>query len=301
MGLAGDVERLKEERNAVVLVHNYQLPEIQDVADFLGDSLGLARKAMETDADVIVFCGVDFMAETAKVLNPEKTVVMPEPRAACPMAAMLADDELVAVKKAHPDADVVLYVNTRASSKTYADCVCTSGNCVDVVNAMQADEVIFAPDANLAHYVAARTDKDVICVPAEGHCYTHDRISVESIQEAVGEHPDARVVVHPECRPEVQKLADEIASTEGIFTYCRDADAKEFVIGTENGMLYRLQKEMAGKTFYPACESAICDSMKFTTLDKVKHVLETGDNEIAVPEEVAKKAKTPIERMLGLG
>lgn len=300
MGLGNDVQRLKEEKNAVVLVHNYQLPEIQDIADFLGDSLGLARKAVETDADAIVFCGVDFMAETAKILNPEKTVLMPEPRAACPMAAMLKDEDLAAAKEEHPDSDVVLYVNTRASSKAHADCVCTSGNCVDVINAMQAEEVVFAPDANLAHYVGERTDKNVICVPAEGHCYTHNRITVASIREALKKHPDAKVVVHPECRPGVQKLADEIASTEGILTYCRESSAEEFIIGTENGMLYRMQKEIPEKRFYPACDTAICDSMKFTTLDKVKHVLETGDNEIIIPNDIAEKAKKPIERMLAL-
>jgi len=300
MTLKDEVIALKEERNAVLLVHNYQLPEVQDVADYLGDSLGLAREATKVDADVIVFCGVDFMAETAAILNPEKKVLMPEPGALCPMAGMLSDTDITTTKQEYPNAEVVLYVNTHASAKAHCDCICTSGNCIEIINAMESDTVIFGPDKNLLIYVAKHSDKILVPVPDEGYCYTHNNINLEDLLASKKLHPKAKVVVHPECKPGVQKIADEIASTEGIMKYCRDSKEKEFIIGTETGMLYRMKKEMPDKDFYPACEKAVCDSMKFNNLKKVKHVLKTLDNQVKVEEEIAKPARKAIQRMLEL-
>ncbi|MFC2154762.1 quinolinate synthase NadA [Candidatus Altiarchaeota archaeon] len=300
MDIVDEILKLKEERNAVFLVHNYQLPEIQELNDHIGDSLGLARAAVDVEADVIVFCGVDFMAETASILNPGKKVLMPEKGALCPMAAMLPDEDIIRAKEEHPDAEVVLYVNTHASSKALADCICTSGNCIDIVNAMESDEIIFGPDKNLLYYVQKHTDKKLFPVPELGYCYTHNNIFKDHILEAKQEHPNARVVVHPETKPEVQELADEIASTEGMMRYCQNSAEKEFIIGTETGILYRMSKELPDKKFYPACESAVCDSMKFTTLDKVRDVLRDMSNQVTVEEEIASRARKAIERMLEL-
>jgi quinolinate synthase len=300
MTLAEEVLALKSEKNAVILAHNYQVPEIQDVADFVGDSLELARMAMETNANIILFCGVDFMAETAKILNPEKKVIVPDTDACCPMAAMLDLDYLKKLKAENPDAETVLYVNTKAESKAEADCVCTSANADKVVNAMDSKKVIFGPDQNLAYYVEKRTDKEIIIAPPTGHCVTHHAMTLGDLMDAKEKHPNAKVIVHPECIPEIQEAADEIGSTAGILRYCKENESKEFIIGTENGMLHRLKKEIPEKKFYPLSEDAICANMKKNTLEKVLNCLKNESPEITVPENIRLPAKKAIDRMLEL-
>ncbi len=301
MDLVQKIEQLKKEKNAVLLVHNYQVPEVQDVADFLGDSLGLARKASETDADIIVFAGVDFMAETAKILNPDKKVFITAKEANCPMSAMLLKEELLKAKKEHPDAEVVLYVNSSAECKALCDSCCTSANAEKVVNAMDADTILFGPDKNLAYYVQKRSEKKIVAVPKDGHCYVHAIIEMPALELAIEKHPNAIVVVHPECPPDVQERADNIASTSGMVRLARELPNKEFIIGTETGLLYRLQKENPGKKFFPAYEHAVCRAMKQTaSLNDVYLTLKEGRNGVSVPEEIRKKAEKAINRMLEL-
>ena len=294
------ISRLKSEHNAVILAHNYQRSEVQDIADFVGDSLALARKAMDTDADTIVLCGVDFMAETAKILNPDKRVLMPDQRAVCPMAAALSLDELKSAKQEHPDADVVLYINTLAEEKALCDCVCTSANAPKIVASMESDTVLFGPDSNLAYFASKNTSKKVISVPKDGVCPTHHQISLGDVLFAKKQHPAALVLIHPECVPEIQDIADDIASTEGMVSFARESDATEFLIATENGLLHRLEREVPGKRFYPVTSFSVCPNMKMNTLEKILHVLETGENELVLDKEVLEKARVPIERMLSL-
>lgn len=292
------IERRKSGKNAIILAHNYQRAEVQDIADFVGDSLELARRAVETDADIIVFCGVDFMAETAAILNPEKKVLIPDLGAICPMAQMLFPEDLKEEKEKNPDAEVLLYINTLADCKALADCVCTSANAPKVVEAMDSDTVIFGPDHNLARYVEKRTSKRIIPVPEYGLCPTHHQISVDELLEGKKKHPEAEVVVHPECVIGVQEMADHIASTSGMVRYCKEAKGKEFLIGTEVGLLYRLKKETQGKRFYPLSESAVCPQMKMHTLKKVEKALELEKPIVVVQKEIAKEARRAIERML---
>lgn len=300
MPLKEDILRLKKEKNAVILAHNYQVPEIQEVADFVGDSLELAQKAAQTDADIILFCGVDFMAETAKILNPEKKVIIPDKNACCPMAEMLKIDDLRKAKKANPGAKVVLYVNTKADAKAECDCVCTSANADKIVNLMGSDTVIFGPDQNLSYYVQKRSTKKIITVPANGMCITHHAMTMANLMKAKEMHPKALVVVHPECIPEIQEKADAIASTAGILRYCKESKDKEFIIGTENGMLYRLEKEVPGKRFCPLSEDAICVNMKKNTLQKAYDALRSEKPEVTMPEKTRIVAEGAIRRMLEL-
>ena len=295
-----EIKKLKEERNAVIIAHNYQRGEIQDIADFTGDSLGLSQQAAETDADVILFCGVDFMAETASILNPKKTVLIPDTAAQCPMAMMLPADIVIDAKKKHPKARVVLYVNTNAPAKALCDCVCTSANAPHIVNSMDSDEILFGPDINLANFVKKRSSKKIIPIPDYGLCPTHHQISGSDVTEAKKLHPESVVVVHPECIIEVQDIADYIGSTEQMINYCKNSKDKEFIIGTENGMLHRLEKEMPDKLFYYASKTAVCPSMKIHTLEKVRDSLKYRQYEVAVPGDIAKKARVAIERMLEL-
>jgi quinolinate synthase len=294
------ISRLRRERKAVILAHNYQRPEIQDLGDFVGDSLELARKASQTDSDIIVFCGVDFMAETAAIINPGKTVLLPAWDAMCPMAGMLPPETIRKAREEHPGAEVVMYVNTVAAAKAYADCICTSANAVKVVESMGSDTVLFAPDKNLAHYVARRTKKTVIPVPQKGMCIVHDRITVEDIMRAKSEHPAARVTVHPECIPDVQDLADHIGSTKQMIEYVKADPAAEFIIGTEVDIIHRMRKEAPGKSFHPACDKAVCRNMKKTTLANLLDALKNMQHRIHVPEKIAEKARKPIQRMLDL-
>ena len=289
---------LKKERNAVILAHNYQAPEVQDIADFVGDSLGLAMAAAKTSADMIVFCGVDFMAESAKILNPSKTVLHPEPKARCPMAAMCDPKGVKMLKKDFPRADVVAYVNTSAECKAEADVCCTSSNAVKVVNGLEADLVIFIPDENLASYVQRSTEKDII--PWPGYCPTHESITVEKLAKLKAEHPHAALLVHPECRPEVIDMADAVRSTEGMLTFVRASPKLEFIIGTEQEMIYRLAKENPGKTFY-AVPGAICPTMKLITIDSILAALESLTPEVTMAAELMERARRPLQRMMDIG
>lgn len=292
------IMELKRERNAVILAHNYQVPEIQDIADFVGDSLGLAMAAARTEAQVIVFCGVDFMAESAKILNPSKTVLHPERKAKCPMAAMCDPKGVRMLKKDFPRADVVAYVNTSAECKAEADVCCTSSNAVKVVNSLTSDLVIFIPDENLASFVQRSTDKDII--PWPGYCPTHESISVDKLKKLKEEHPQAEIVVHPECRPDVIDMADAVRSTEGMITYARSSAKVEFIIGTEQEMLYRLSKECPGKEFY-AVPGAVCPTMKMITLENIMEVLEEMSPEVVLGPELMERARKPLQRMMEIG
>lgn len=291
------IDELKKKRDAVIIVHNYQRDEIQDIADITGDSLALSQAAIKTDAKVIVFCGVHFMAESAAILNPDKTVLLPVIEAGCPMADMISADKLRAKKREYPDAAVVCYVNSSAKVKAESDYCCTSSNAIAVVKAIPNKRIIFVPDKNLALYVQSQIPEKEI-IPWHGFCPTHIRVQEEDINEAKLLHPDAEVIAHPECNPEVLALSDHICSTAGMFKYCKSAKAKEFIIATEMGMLYRLKKENPGKQFHLASEHLICPSMKLTTLGWVAHSLETMTNVITVPEEIRLKAITALKRML---
>ena len=293
-----EILRLKKERNAIILAHNYQIGAIQDIADLTGDSLELSRAAGTMEGDVIIFCGVDFMAETAAILSPEKTVLLPAPDACCPMAEMITSPELEMVKSRHPDAAVVCYVNTSAEVKAASDICCTSANAVQVVNSVHQDKVIFVPDRNLARYTARFTDKDVL--PWEGFCIVHDQIRKEDVQAAQKRHPGAVVLVHPECRPEVIDLADTVASTSGIIREVCSSQRKEFIIGTETGILHRIHKECPSKKCYPLSETAVCRNMKKTDLGKVRDALKNLQPQIHVPEDIARRARCAIDRMLAL-
>jgi len=296
--LQDEILRLKEQKNAIILAHNYQRPEIQDIADIIGDSLELARAAVGMDGDVIVFCGVDFMAETAAILSPEKIVLLPAPDACCPLAGMVTIDELRFACTRHPDAAVVCYVNTTAEVKAQSDICCTSANAVKVVNSVKEDTVIFVPDKNLGQYAARFTKKTVL--PWEGFCLVHDRYTLADVALAKQAYPEAIVLVHPECRPEVINCADHVASTSGILRHVKSDQEKEFIIGTENGMLHRLAKECPDKRCYPLSDKAVCVNMKKTDLVKVRDALVTLKPRITVPEEISVRARSSIERMLTL-
>jgi quinolinate synthase len=293
-----EIRRLKEERDAILLVHNYQPGAIQDIADITGDSLELSRAAATMEGDVIVFCGVDFMAETAAILSPEKTVLLPAADACCPMAQMISPYELRLAKERHPDAAVVCYVNTTADVKAESDICCTSSNAVKVVNSVEQDSIIFVPDKNLGQYAQRFTKKTIL--PWEGFCIVHDRITPAQVHEARKAHPDAILLVHPECRPEVIDLADHVASTSGIIREVCTSPRKEFIIGTEVGILHRLKKECRAKQCYPLDAGAICRNMKKTSLESVRDSLATLRPRITVPEDVAVRARGAIGRMLAL-
>lgn len=293
-----EILALKKERNAIILVHNYQLPEVQDIADLCGDSLELSRAAATMEGEVIVFCGVDFMAETAAILSPDKTVLLPAPDACCPMARMISAEELRFAKARNPDAAVVCYVNTTAEVKAESDICCTSSNAIKVVNSVEQDRIIFVPDRNLGRYAARFTKKEVL--PWEGFCIVHDQITPAQVAAARQAHPGAVLLVHPECRPEIIDLADHVASTAGIINYVRTTPGQEFIIGTENGILHRLAKECPEKQCYPLSSAAVCRNMKKTDLKKVRDALQTLHPRITVPEEIADRARGAIERMLAL-
>ncbi len=293
------IKQLKNERNAIILAHNYQRADVQDIADFVGDSFGLSQKAVASGADVIVFCGVDFMAESAAVLNPEKTVLMPELSAQCPMAAMITPEALRLEKEKNPGAAVVCYVNTSAAVKAESDICCTSANAIKVVNSLKESEIIFVPDRNLALYVAAHTEKKII--PWNGYCPTHHLILPGDILLEKEEHPEAEILVHPECRPEVVALADKVLSTSGMLKYAAQSSSKEFIIGTEIGLLHRLSKENPDKRFIPATRYAVCSNMKMNTLSSIIRALEKNEHVITVPENIRVKAKLALDRMLEVG
>ncbi|WP_042171322.1 quinolinate synthase NadA [Paenibacillus gorillae] len=288
--------QLKKERNAIILAHYYQRDEIQEVADFRGDSFLLAQKAAQTDADVIVFCGVHFMGESAKILAPNKTVIIPDERAGCPMADMVNVDGLRKLKAQHPNATVVTYINSSAEIKAETDICCTSANALNVVNSVEGDEVIWVPDKNLGHYVQQNTDKKMIIW--EGYCNTHDMLTVKDVEEMKAKHPNAQFVVHPECRPEVVALGDFVGSTTAIIKYCKESDCQEFIVGTEDGTGYQLRLDSPDKSFHFASKYLVCPNMKVNNLKKLVKCLETMQPQIYVPPHVADQARLSLERML---
>lgn len=301
-----EILRLKKEKNAVILAHNYQRPEIQDIADFVGDSLGLSIEASKAKADIIVFCGVDFMAETAKILNPGKKILIPE-KAMCPMAMMLSPEEILAAKEKFKDKNpaVVLYVNTHAACKALSDYACTSANAINVLKHAPNNTIIFGPDANLAWYVKEHlkeqhVNKEIITIPKFGNCPTHHQISVEDIKEAKTMHPNAKFIAHPECIKEVLKIADFVGSTEQMIKYVKGSNNSEFIVGTEIGIIYRMRKENPNKQFYPASRTAVCPNMKMTTLKSVYDALKFERHEINLDKDIMDKARKSIERMIAI-
>ena len=294
--LREQILKLKKERNVVILSHNYQRGEVQDIADFVGDSLELSQKAAKTDADVIVFCGVHFMAETAAILNPGKTVLLPDAGAGCPMANMINAEQLRQQKQKMPKATVVTYINSTAAVKAESDYCCTSANGVKIVGSIENPEIIFVPDQYLGDFIAKRTGKTLTLWP--GYCPTHMRILPEDIVHRREEHPKAKVVVHPECRPDVIALADEALSTSGMIRYAARPEVTELIVGTEVEILHRLNKENPGKQFYAASKKAVCPNMKKITLDKILEALETMAPAVTVPEDIRLRAKAAVDRML---
>ncbi len=291
------IRELLRERNAVLLAHNYQRDEIQEIADCTGDSLGLSQEAARSDAEVIVFCGVHFMAESAAILSPGKTVLLPRLDAGCPMADMITGEELANWRERNPDHTVVTYVNSSAEVKALSDVCCTSGNAVNVVRSIPADRKIFlVPDRNLAHYVRLRSGRDLTWW--DGYCPTHERLTVEMVRRAKEANPAAVVVVHPECRPEVVAMADAVLSTSGMYSWCARSPAREFLVGTEMGILYRLRKENPGKRFHLLSRTLICPNMKLTTLEDVRDSLETLTPAVTVPPAIRERALAALEAML---
>lgn len=305
MFLADEIKRLKKERNAVILAHNYQVAEIQELADHVGDSLGLAYRAAETEADVIAFCGVHFMGETAKIVNPGKIVVIPDLNAGCSLSDSCPPEKLAAYLKEHADKNyyVVAYINCSAGVKALSDVICTSGNAVKIVESVPADRnILFVPDENLGSWVMEQTGRPMTLW--KGNCYVHVEFTRQSIERIRSEYPDAPVVAHPECTHAVRILADEVCSTEKMVGYCKNSPAKAFVIVTESGMLHRLRRELPQKTFIPGptdhCACADCRYMKMNTLDKLRDCLRDLSPQIIIPEDLRSRAELPIRRMLEL-
>jgi quinolinate synthase len=292
------IRTLLQERNAILLAHNYMRDEVQAIADITGDSLGLSMEAARTDAAVIVFCGVHFMAESAAILAPEKTVLLPRLDAGCPMADMVTVDGLRELKARHPGVPVVTYVNSSAAVKAESDICCTSANAVKVVDSLADREIIFVPDRNLGHYVARSSSKTFHFW--EGYCPTHERLKPEAVLALKVQYPDALFICHPECNPAVVALADHVCSTSGMYDYCRQSPAQRFIIGTEAGILYRLRQESPGKEFILASPALFCPNMKLTSLEDILTALQTMAPVVSVPEEVRVPAKRALDRMLAI-
>ena len=297
--LADMIQKLKEEKDAIILAHNYQIGEVQDIADFVGDSLQLSIEASKVLNSIIVFCGVHFMAETAKILNPDKMVLLPDSDAGCPMADMITADQLRELKEKHPGAAVICYVNSTAEVKALSDICCTSSNAIEVVESIpDGKDIIFIPDKYLGSYVQGKTGRKMIFW--NGYCPTHIRINAKQIIELKKKHLDSEVIVHPENTPEVIEIADRVESTGGMLKYMKDSDNKSFIVGTEVGIIHRLKKENPDKEFIPAFARAICPNMKLINLEKVLWSLEGEETKIEVPEAIAVKAKSAIDRMIAL-
>ena len=297
--LADKIRQLKTRRNAVILAHNYQPGEVQDIADFTGDSLALSVKAAGTDADVIVFCGVKFMAETAAILSPEKTVLLPDKQAGCPLADMITAKQLRELKSKHLDAVVVCYVNSSAEVKAESNYCCTSSNAVEVVESLPREkEIIFVPDRHLGRFVAEKTGRKMILWP--GYCTTHAAITEDDIKNAKTAHPDAIVMAHPECTEPVKAISDQILSTGQMLKFAKQSRAKSFIVATETGIIHTLKKENPGKEFFAASSRAICPNMKRITLEKVLWSLEDMQYKITVPESVRARARTALDRMVAI-
>lgn len=293
-----EIEKIKNEKKAVILAHNYQRPEVQDIADFVGDSLELSTKAKDTDAKIIIFCGVHFMAETAKILSPEKKVILPRMDAGCPMADMVTSEGLKELKAQYPDYKVVTYVNSTADVKAISDSCCTSSNAINIVKNIETDKIIFVPDRNLANYVSRFVKKEII--PWQGFCPTHERLEVKDILEKKKDHPDAKVLVHPECKPEVVDISDRALSTSGIIKFCHDDNSKTFIIGTEMGILHRLKKENPEKNFILASDRLVCPNMKLTRLEDVYKALVDEEGVIELDNNIIKRAKEALVNMYRL-
>jgi len=302
------IEQIKEKKHAIILAHNYQIPEVQDVADFVGDSLELSRIAARTDADIIVFCGVHFMAETAKILSPDKTILLPDRGAGCSLASMISAEDLRKWKKEHPGAIVVSYVNTTAEVKAESDYCCTSANAMSIVNSISKEkEILFLPDMFLGHYVQKHTGRKNMHIWL-GECHVHAGLSTEHIEEKIAAHPGAEVLIHPECGCTLKLLVTmsesmsraKFLGTGGMLRHVKESASKVFIIGTETGLIYRLQKENPGKEFIPLDERAVCQYMKMITLEKVLCSLQEEKCDIRVPKDIATKAKKAIDRMISI-
>ena len=291
-----EINKLRKEKDAIILAHNYQIGEVQDIADYVGDSLGLSIKASEVNNKVIVFCGVRFMAETAKILNPLKTVLLPDKSAGCPMADMITAQDVIDLKEKHPGAIVVCYVNSTAEVKANVDICCTSANAVKIVSSLPKDrEIIFIPDKHLGNYVQSQTGRKMVLW--HGYCPTHAFIDAKSVIKTKKDHTNAEVLVHPECNSEVIKTADKVLSTGGMLKYVTQSSHREFIIGTEIGIIYRLRKQNPLKIFYPANNNIICPNMKLINLEKIMWSLEENVYEINLPDDIIKKARFSLERM----
>jgi len=298
LSLKQEIRLLLENRNAILLAHNYMRDEVQEIADITGDSLALSQEAAKTDKDVIVFCGVHFMAESAAILAPDKKVLLPRLDAGCPMADMVTADALVRFKAEHPGIPVVTYVNSSADVKAVSDICCTSANALRVVDSLPDEELIFAPDRNLGQYVARFSDKKFHFW--DGYCPTHERLKAENVTRLKSEYPGALFICHPECNPAVVALADHVCSTTGMYDYCKKSPAKQFIIGTEAGILYRLRLENPDKQFILASPALICPNMKLTSLEDILAALQTMQPVVSVPEDVRIPAKNALDRMLAV-
>lgn len=290
------IKNIQSEKKAIIMAHYYQPDEVQAIADYRGDSYELSRQAAETDAEIIVFCGVHFMAESAAILSPHKKVLLPDPEAGCPLADTITLAGLLAKKKDHPDAAVVCYVNSSAEIKAISDICCTSANAVKVVNSLVEEEIIFVPDQNLAHYVSTKTGKKIISW--KGNCTTHHNVTAADIRKARDLYPHGVITVHPECRPEVVALADHVGSTSAILEYARESNAGQIIIGTEKGVLYTLERQNPHKQFHLLSPQLICPTMKLIDLHKIRKALETNQPSVTVVEEIRVKAYRALERML---
>lgn len=297
--IISEIKRIKEEKNAVILAHNYQIPEIQDIADYVGDSLGLSRKAADTDADIIVFCGVHFMAESAKILSPNKKVLLPVLDAGCPMADMIDADQLRMFKEEYPDATVACYVNSSAEVKAESDICVTSSNALKIIKSLDSKRILFIPDQNLGHYISTKVPEKEI-ISWEGFCITHHRVRHNEIDMIRKHRGETKILVHPECNPAVVEKADFVGSTSQIIEHIKQSDEKEFIIGTEMGILHTLRKQNPGKKFHLLSPSLVCYNMKKTSLEDVYRALKDEKNEISVDKEVMDKAYKSLERMLEL-
>jgi len=296
--LVEKIQKLKKEKQAIILAHNYQRPEVQDIADFVGDSLELSLCATQTEAKMIVFCGVNFMAETAAILNPDKRVLIPDRNALCPMAAMLPAELVRFYRRKHSDAKIVLYINTLAEAKAYCDAVCTSANSAEIIDRMDSETVLFGPDSNLAQYAKDFTEKRVVPIPAYGFCPVHKLFSRGAILKLRKTHPDAEVLAHPECNPEVCRVADFVGSTSKMYKEALVSHAKKFIVATEIGILHRMEKERNDAVFIPAYDEAICVNMKLHTLENVYLSLKNGRHQVDVPPKIMTRARNAVEFML---
>jgi len=290
-----EILQLKEKRNAIILAHNYQRPEIQDIADVLGDSITLSLAARETKVDTIVYCGVDVQADIAKILNPDRTVLLPDINAKCPMALMLYLHDMKKTQSSYPDCKTLLYTNTPTELKACGDCLTTSANIAEVAGKMEGRNLIWASDIHMADYVAEQSGKGVIPISQEVVCPVHNQLSLEDLMKAMEKYPNAEVLAHPECLPEIREQAKYLASTEGVVKYCKKSTAREFIIATENGLLYRLRNENPNKRFYPASDTAICTAMSSITLERLRDSLRDMKHRVEIPKEILDKARTAIE------